>query len=81
MAPLMINPASFMAALIVIAVTALEGVNVHAPVIVGTMACESAGALSDVMKVAAEPLTAASPTMALGLALEIAEVDTAVPLI
>jgi hypothetical protein len=42
--------------------------NVCNPVHVGTIACDSAGAASDRMNVKATPLTAASPTLAVGLA-------------
>ena len=49
---------------------AAVSVQVCGPVQVGAIACESGGAESLVMKVEAEPLTADSPIVAEGLALE-----------
>jgi hypothetical protein len=48
--------------------TPLVGVNVQLPIIVGDMACDSAGAPSDRMNVVAEPATAARPTVPVGVA-------------
>jgi hypothetical protein len=66
-----INPLELSKAAIVEAVTELKigwSVKVCTPLQVGTIACDRAGEASERMAVVAEPLTAESPTEALGFA-------------